>query len=114
LLYAPARDPHLQKIAEQANLGVLHLPRAGQRPDREGRGEDAGSPENAGGILMRWPWKRQAKPIEPRPMVSRAQKPGDGQGDPGGGLPRPARRGGGDDTEAAGRERAGGARTCYA
>ncbi|TFH52700.1 MAG: hypothetical protein E4G89_01335 [Methanothrix sp.] len=21
---------------------------------------------------MRWPWKRQAKPIEPRPMVSRA------------------------------------------
>ncbi len=35
---------------------------------------------------------------------------GDGQGDPGGGLPRPARRGGGDDTEEAGGERAGGAR----
>jgi len=28
----------------------------------------------------------------------------DGQGDPSGGLPRPARRGGGDDTEEAGRE----------
>jgi hypothetical protein len=35
---------------------------------------------------------------------------GDGQGDTGGGLPRPARRGGGDDTEEAGGERARGAR----
>ena len=36
---------------------------------------------------------------------------GDGQGDPGGGLPRPARRGGGDDAEeAGGEERARGAR----
>ena len=25
LLYAPARDPHLQKLTEQANLGVLLL-----------------------------------------------------------------------------------------
>jgi hypothetical protein len=25
LLYAPARDPHLQKLTELANLGVLHL-----------------------------------------------------------------------------------------
>ena len=43
---------------------------------------------------------------------ARAERPGigDGQGDPGGGLPHPARRGGGDDTEAAGGERAGGAR----
>lgn len=23
---------------------------------------------------MRWPWKQQAKPIEPRPMVSRAME----------------------------------------
>jgi len=51
---------------------------------------------------MRWPWKLRIA-IEPRPMVSRVQKPGDGQGDPGGGLPRPARRGGGDDPEEAGR-----------
>jgi len=32
---------------------------------------------------------------------------GDGQGDPGGGLPRPARRGGGDDKEQAGGEEMG-------
>jgi hypothetical protein len=50
---------------------------------------------------MRWPWRRHGT-IEPRPMVSRAQKPGDGQGDPGGGTPRQARRGGGDDKEEAG------------
>jgi len=23
---------------------------------------------------MRWPWKRQAKPVEPRPVVSRAME----------------------------------------
>ena len=40
-------------------------------------------------------------------MVSRAMEPGDGQGDPGGGLSRPARRGGGDDTEEAGVELSG-------
>lgn len=40
---------------------MIALRRAGssKRP-REGRGEDAGSPENAGGILMRWPWRREA------------------------------------------------------
>jgi len=54
--------------------GVLHLQRAGSVKRQEGRGEDAGRPENAGGILMRWPWRREA-----RPMVSRVQKPGDGQ-----------------------------------
>ena len=37
LLYAPAQDPHLQKIAELANLGVLHLQQAG----RAKGGEDA-------------------------------------------------------------------------
>jgi len=23
---------------------------------------------------MRWPWRQRAKPIEPRPMISRAQE----------------------------------------
>lgn len=58
---------------------------------------------------MRWPWKR-ARPIEPRPMVGRTQELQTGRGDPGGGLPRPARRGEGDDSEQAGGERACGAR----
>ena len=71
LLYAPALDPSLQKMAELANLGVLHLQRAGRSP--EGRGEDAGRPEDTGGILMRWPW-RLRRAIEPRPMVSRAME----------------------------------------
>jgi len=74
LLYAPAHDPHLQKLTELANPGVLHLPRAGQRPDREGRGEDAGSAGYFGGIFMRRPGRKRAKPIEPRPMVSRAME----------------------------------------
>jgi hypothetical protein len=30
LLYAPALDPHLQKLTELASLGVLHLWRAGR------------------------------------------------------------------------------------
>ncbi len=71
LLYAPVLDPHLQKLTELADPGVLHLRRAGSGQSQEGRGEDAGSAEDAGGILMRWPWRRQARPIEPRPMVSR-------------------------------------------
>jgi len=37
LLYSPTLDPHLQKIAELANLDVLHLQRAG----RAKGGEDA-------------------------------------------------------------------------
>jgi len=107
----PALGPRLQKITELANPGVLHLRRAGSGQGPEGRGEDAGRAENSGGILMRWPWGRR-RAIEPRPMVSRVQRPGDGQGDTGGGVLCPARRGGGDDTEEAGGERAGGARTC--
>ena len=74
-------------------------------------GEDAGSPENAGGVLMRWPWRREVRLIEPR-AGSQHQGPGagDGQGDTGRGLRCQARRGGGDDTEAAGGERVRGAR----
>jgi hypothetical protein len=63
LLYAPALDPHLQKLTELANPGVLHLQRAGssQRP-REGRGEDAaGCPENDGGVFLRWPCRGRSR-----------------------------------------------------
>ena len=110
LLYAPARDPHLQKLTELANPGVLHLQRAGQ--GQEGRGEDAGSAEDSGGVLMRWPWR--AASDRAQADGKQGHGAGDGQGDPGGGLPRPAWRGGGDDQEQAGGERAGGAPTCYA
>jgi len=80
MLYAPALDPHLQKIMELANLGVLHLHRAGSSKKREDRGEDAaGCPENPRSVLIRWPRWRQGA-IEPRRAVStRVQKPGDGQ-----------------------------------
>jgi len=78
------------------------------RQRQEGRGEDTGSAENAGGILMSWPW-RLRRAIEPRRMVSRVLEL-DSQGDPGGGLRCPARRGGGDDSEEAGGEGARGAR----
>jgi len=45
------------------------------RPKQEGRGEDAGSAGYFGGILMRWPWRRQARREEPRQAVSiRAQE----------------------------------------
>jgi hypothetical protein len=54
LLSAPERDPHLQKIAELANLGFLHLQRAGCGQGPEGRGEDADSTGYFGGILMKW------------------------------------------------------------
>jgi len=40
---------------------------------RQGRGEDSGSTGYFGGILMRWPWRRQGA-IESRPMVSRAME----------------------------------------
>jgi len=73
LLYAPALDSHLQKLTELANPGVLHLPRAGSGQRQEGRDEDAGRAENAGGILVRWPWRRRGA-IEPRPMVNRAME----------------------------------------
>jgi len=62
LLYAPALDPHLQKIAGLANPGVLHLRRAGQR--QEGRGEDAGSAENAKRHMILWPRLLPCWPIE--------------------------------------------------
>ena len=48
--------------------GVLHLQRAGSGQRQEGRGEDARSPENAGGIFMRWPWRRRMA-IEPRRAI---------------------------------------------
>jgi hypothetical protein len=57
---SPAED------ARAGRSGVLLLRRAGSGQSPEGRGEDAGSAENAGGVLMRWPWRREARPIEPR------------------------------------------------
>jgi hypothetical protein len=36
-----------------------------QRP-----GKDAMRPGHFGGILMRWPWIREAKLIEPRPVIN--------------------------------------------
>jgi len=45
------------------------------------------------------PRRLRAKPIEPRLWQVSSHRAGDDQGDPGGGLPRPARRGGGDDPE---------------
>ncbi|MDD4162887.1 MAG: hypothetical protein PHW87_10475 [Methanothrix sp.] len=50
--------------------GVLHLQRAGSGQMQEDRGEDAGSAEDAGGILMRWLWRQQARPVEPKRAVS--------------------------------------------
>jgi len=47
-------------------------------------------------------------PLHQRQLLSHPQA--DSQGDPGGGVPRPARRGGGDDKKQAGGERARGAR----
>ncbi len=38
--------------------GVPHL-------QRVGRGEGSRGAEGAGGVLMRWPWRQQARPIEP-------------------------------------------------
>jgi len=71
-LCADAGPPHLQKLTELANPGVLHLQRAGSGQSPEGRGEDGRSPENAGGILMRLHWRRQARLVETGPMASRA------------------------------------------
>jgi DNA polymerase I len=68
LLCAPALDPHLQKMIELANLGVLHLRRRESTGERAG--EDARRPGHLGGVLMRWPWIRDARPIEPRPVIN--------------------------------------------
>ena len=68
LLYAPAQDPHLQKDDGPGRPDVLHLRGAGSSGERasEGGGEDGGSAGYAGGILMRWPWRRGARQIEPK------------------------------------------------
>ncbi len=49
LLYAPTLDPHLQEDGRVWPTSVLHLQRAGSGQRQEGRGEDAGSVEDAGG-----------------------------------------------------------------
>ena len=58
-----ALDPHPAEAYRACRPGVLHL---GERQAKaKGRAEDARRPDNPGSILMRWPWKREAKPIEP-------------------------------------------------
>ena len=59
---------------------------------------------------MRWPWRRHGRSNPGGRCQQQGHGAGDGQGDPGGGLPRPARRGGGDDTKKTGGELARGAR----
>jgi hypothetical protein len=39
---------------------------------QEGLGEDARSAEDAGGILVRWHWRQQAKLVETGPIASSA------------------------------------------
>jgi hypothetical protein len=64
---------HHPALRAGSGPGVLHLQRAGSGQIPEGRGEDAGSAEDAGGVFMRWPWGLRGA-IEPRPMVSRAME----------------------------------------
>ena len=53
---------------------------------------------------MRWPWGREEADRAQADGKQQGHGAADCQGDPGGGLPRPARRGGGDDPEEAGGE----------
>jgi hypothetical protein len=68
LLYSPALDPHLQTITELADRVFLHIRRRESTGERAG--EDARRPGHLGGVLMRWPWIREARLIEPRPVAN--------------------------------------------
>jgi hypothetical protein len=56
---------------------------------------------------MRWPWRRRGAIDLRRAVSKQGYGTEDGQGDPGGGLPRPAQRDGGDDPDAEEEEREG-------
>ena len=65
----------LQKITELADRVFCIYNEPAAAKGRKAVGEDAaGCPENAGGVLVRWPWRREARPVQPRPMVSRAME----------------------------------------
>jgi len=48
-------------MTELANLGVLHIRRGESTGERAGK--DARRPSYFGGILIRWPWIREARPM---------------------------------------------------
>ena len=66
LLYAPALDPHLQKMTELADRVFCIYSEQAPAKGRKAEARMPGAQSNSGGILMRWPWKREARPIEPR------------------------------------------------
>jgi len=69
----------------------------------EYRGEDGRRAEDAGGVLVRWPWQR-AQASRAQAGEHQKQRKGHeaagGQGDSGGGIRCPSGRGGRDDPEA--------------
>jgi hypothetical protein len=80
--------------------GVLHLRRGESTGERAGK--DARRPGHFGGVLMRWPWIREARLIEPRPAINpkvlELQTAKEILGEV---FHAPSRRGGGDDTDEA-------------
>ncbi|MDD1775838.1 MAG: hypothetical protein LUP94_00625 [Candidatus Methanomethylicus sp.] len=67
LLYAPALDPHLQRMTELADRVLCIY--EGKKAPVKGRAKcQQISP--LGRRFMRWLWKRDAKLIEPRPMIN--------------------------------------------
>ncbi len=61
LLYAPALDPHLQKMTELADRVFCIYSEQAPAKGRKAEAKMPGAQSNAGGILMRWPWRRQAR-----------------------------------------------------
>jgi hypothetical protein len=102
LLYAPALDPHLKKMTELADRVFCFYE---ERKHGERAGKDAWSTGRIGGILMKKPWIRDARLIEPRPAVNHKvlelQTAKDIQAEV---FNAWSRRGGGDDSEEAGGE----------
>jgi len=98
LLYAPALDPHLQKIAGLADR-VFCIYNSEQAPAR-GRKTEAKMPA-AQRTLEAYSDVALEAAEGDRSLAGGKQGhgAGDGQGDPGGGLARPARRCGGDYSE---------------
>jgi hypothetical protein len=102
LLYAPALDPHLQKIKELADRVFCIYNEQAPAKSRKLRRRCRETREL---------WRHTREVVLEAAEGDRAQADGkqghgaaDSQGDPGRGLPRPARRGAGDDKEQAGGE----------